>query len=92
MANSVVWLLICAAIGYDMYAPGEYGELEWKARNGFKITLYAALVMIAIWWGIVGDVLDFYDAVLWILCFGLVELNIFTFEEEEDTPPVVASD
>jgi hypothetical protein len=87
LANGVVWLLVCAAIGYDMYAPGVYGGWEWRIRNAIKIALYSALVGIAIWWGIQGDVLDFYDAVLWILCFAVVELNIFHFEDEIPLAP-----
>jgi hypothetical protein len=83
-ANAVVWLLICGAIGYDMYAPGAYGAVEWRVRNGIKMALYATLVAIAILWAIEGDLLDFYDAVLWIFCFALVELNIFKFEEEDE--------
>jgi hypothetical protein len=34
-------------------------------------------------WGLKGDVLDFYDAFLWILCFFVVELNVLNFEEQE---------
>ena len=81
MANAVVWLLVCAAIAYDMYAPGVYGGGEWRLRNAVKIALYATLVLIAVWWGIHADLLDFYDASLWILCFAVVELNIFHFED-----------
>ncbi len=82
LANGVVWLLVCAAIAYDMYAPGEYGGWEWRVRNAIKIALYSALGLIAVWWGIQGAILDFYDAMLWILCFAVVELNIFHFEDE----------
>jgi hypothetical protein len=82
LTNSVVWLLVCAAIGYDMYAPGQYGGWEWRLRNAIKFALYGTLALIAIWWGIQGDLLDFYDATLWILCFAVVELNIFKFEDQ----------
>jgi hypothetical protein len=82
LTNAVAWLLVCAAIGYDIYAPGDYGGREWRLRNAIKIALYGALVAIAVWWGVAGDWLDCYDATLWILCFAVVELNIFNFEDQ----------
>jgi len=81
-ANAAIWLLVCATIIYDVFAPGEFGTHEWRIRNGVKIGLYAALVVIALWWGFTSDWLDFYDAMLWILCFFVIELNIFKHEVE----------
>ena len=81
-ANAAIWLLVCATIIYDVFAPGEFGTHEWRARNAVKIGLYAALVVIALWWGFTSDWLDFYDAMLWILCFFVIELNIFKHEVE----------
>ena len=52
--------------------------------NAFKIFFYVALLVIAVFWGIASDWLDFYDASLWILCFFMVELNIFKYETEHD--------
>ena len=82
-ANASLWVLVTAALIYDMYAPGEFGKSEWRIRNGIKIGLYGALCVIAVLWGLKGDVLDFYDAFLWILCFFVVELNVLNFEEQE---------
>lgn len=79
-ANASLWLLVCATILYDMYVPGAFGSVEWRARNAVKVVLYASLCAIAVWWGIEGDVLNFYDAFLWIVCFFVVELNIFAHE------------
>jgi hypothetical protein len=90
LANSILWLLVCASIAYDIYAPGDYEGAEWRVRNALKMTLYMALVAIAITWGVEGAWLDFYDAALWILCFAVVELNIFEFEEAAATEPSAA--
>ncbi|RBP08205.1 hypothetical protein DFR50_12650 [Roseiarcus fermentans] len=92
--NSCTWLSVCAVLAYDVYAPGEYGGLEWRVRNGVKIALYAALVAYAATWawrGFVSDgglsgFLDFYDAALWIVCFAVIELNVFNFETSEEAP------
>jgi hypothetical protein len=83
-ANATIWLLVCCTIVYDVFVPGEFGSLEWKIRNAFKISFYVALLVIAVYWGISSDWLDFYDASLWILCFFMVELNIFKYETEHD--------
>lgn len=92
LANSIVWLLVCAALFYDVYVPGEYGGTEWRVRNAFKGVLYAALLGFALWWGYEGateegskvnGLLNFYDAFLWIICFAVIELNVFDYESDE---------
>jgi len=92
-ANATIWLLVCCTIVYDVFVPGEFGSLEWKIRNGCKILLYVGLLVIAVYWGVTSDWLDFYDASLWILCFFMVEMNIFKYESETDElasfPPTV---
>jgi hypothetical protein len=92
LANSVTWLAVCGFLAYDVYAPGDYDSGEWKIRNMVKGGLYAILVGIALWWGYEGvtegggliGLLDFYDAVLWIACFAVIELNVFDYEQPED--------
>lgn len=89
LANTILWLLVCASIAYDLYAPGAFGDREWRVRNAIKVLLYLGLLACTLSWGIGGDWLGFIDGALWILCFGLVELNIFEFEEGElaEAPP-----
>lgn len=90
--NASAWLCVCAAIAYDVHAPGEYGGLEWRVRNLVKGGLYAILIAVALWWaydGLIVDqsahgLLELYDALLWIVCFGVIELNIFANEAEEE--------
>lgn len=84
MYNSWIWLAVVVAIEYDVYFPGYYRKWEWWLRNALKVGLYASLFVIAALWGMEdydGAWLDFYDAVLWILCFFAIELNIFRFED-----------
>ncbi|MCB8882360.1 hypothetical protein ACELLULO517_19085 [Acidisoma cellulosilytica] len=90
LANATLWLLVCASLAYDIYVPGDFDGLEWRIRNCVKIVLYVGLVACAATWGAAQEWLDCLDACLWLLCFGLVELNVFEFEEGEEIG-VVAS-
>lgn len=54
-----------------------------KISKGF---LYAALFVCAIYWGINGTFLDFWDAFLWLVAFIFIELNIFQWHEEGSEP------
>ena len=90
LANATLWLLVCASLAYDIYMPGDFDGAEWRIRNGVKMTLYMGLVACAVTWGVEAEWLDCLDATLWLLCFGLIELNIFEFEEEE-TPALMAA-
>lgn len=78
--NAVLWLLVCASLAYDVFWPGEYGEGEWRKRNWIKGALYLGLFAVAIYWGVTNDWLDFWDALLWILCFFIIEMNVFRHE------------
>lgn len=92
LINAASWLCVCAAISYDVHVPGDYGGLEWRIRNIVKGVLYTILIGVAAWWAydaIFFDqsahaLLELYDALLWIVCFGVIELNIFATSEEED--------
>jgi len=77
LANASVWLLVCVAISYDVYASSHEKSLSARARKRIKVVLYAALIGFAITWGVQGDALDCFDAVLWIVCFLVIEMNIF---------------
>jgi len=82
MFNAWTWLAIVALLEYDVYAPGQYGRWEWYLRNTAKFVLYAALFVYAVLWGLAGGWLDAYDAMLWILCFFAIEINVLEYEEQ----------
>lgn len=47
-----------------------------------KDALYAVLLAVAIYWGIFGTLLDFWDAFPWIAAFVFIERNVFASERE----------
>lgn len=75
-ANATIWLLVVAAIVADVHWPARPGGPAWRVRGCVKGGLYACLAGIAVWWGATGEVLNAYDAFLWILCFFAVEMNL----------------
>jgi len=81
--NAWTWLLVVALLEYDVYAPGLYSRIEWILRNGAKAILYSALITYAVLWGFREDILNFWDAFLWIMCFFSIEMNVLKYEEEQ---------
>ncbi len=80
LANSTLWLLLGASLAYDLSVPGALAGRNWRIHNALRIALYVGIAAIAAWWGVTGNWLDFYDAALWLLCFLVIEANIFRFE------------
>ena len=44
---------------------------------------YAGPVALALWWAAAGELLNGFDAALWILCFFAIEGNILEHEHAE---------
>ena len=83
--NAAVWLLVVLVLEIDVRLQ-ERDRLEGLAliaSNIAKFVLYAILLLAAIYWGVKGDFVDFWDAFLWLVAFVFIELNIFEWRQEE---------
>ena len=49
-----------------------------------KLLLYFILFAAAVYWGFEGDFLDFWDAILWLFAFFVIERNVVSWREESD--------
>ena len=58
------------------------GNILSRVSKGIKVFLYGTLFAAAVYWGLEGDFLDFWDALLWLVAFIFIELNIFEWSEE----------
>lgn len=77
VANASAWLAISALIWLDLFRPdGARSLLRVSLRWG----LYAITLACAVFWGVTGAWLDFWDAAIWIICFFVIEINIFGFD------------
>ena len=84
VVNSGTWLLILALLELDV-RPGVKGLFPgWFAAASLraKYLLYAVIAGVAVYWGIFGTFLDFWDACLWIAAFVFIERNVFEWEQE----------
>ncbi|MBE9538436.1 MAG: hypothetical protein IMF06_05095 [Proteobacteria bacterium] len=84
ITNSGNWLLIVAILEMDVYlqSRGQLQGLLVTISKGIKVILYSILLLAAIYWGIKGDFLDFWDAFLWLVAFVFIEMNIFEWHQE----------
>jgi hypothetical protein len=83
--NSAVWLLVVLVLELDVRLQ-ERNLLEGLAlrlSTAAKVVLYATLLYAAIYWGVKGDFVDFWDAFLWLVAFVFIELNVFEWRQEE---------
>jgi hypothetical protein len=82
--NSGVWLLVVMTLEIDVRLQ-ERGLLEGaflRVSNLGKYLLYSILLLAAVYWGIKGDFIDFWDAFLWLVAFVFIELNVFDWRQE----------
>ncbi|WP_339669143.1 hypothetical protein [Dasania marina] len=84
VANSATWLLIVALLQLDIILQirGIVNKHIIRVTTIFKVILYSTLFILAVFWGIYGSFTDFWDAVLWLLGFMIIELNIFNWSQE----------
>lgn len=82
--NAGVWLLVVIVLEFDVKMQN-LNRLRGKilqASNFCKYVLYSILLMAAVYWGIKGDFVDFWDAFLWLVAFVFIELNVFEWRQE----------
>lgn len=83
--NAGVWLLVVLVLEMDVRLQ-EHDRLKGgalKLSKMSKYVLYSTLLLAAIYWGLKGDLVDFWDAFLWLVAFIFIELNIFDWRQED---------
>ena len=79
-----MWLLVVLILEIDvrLQEHDRFEGLALKLSNFFKVLLYSTLFYAAVYWGIKGDFVDFWDAFLWLIAFVFIELNVFEWRQE----------
>ena len=83
--NAAVWLLVVLVLEIDvrLQEKNRFEGLSLRASNITKVILYATLFVAAVYWGIYGDFVDFWDAFLWLLAFFFIEMNVVEWRQAE---------
>ncbi|MDH4124515.1 MAG: hypothetical protein OEV69_02625 [Gammaproteobacteria bacterium] len=87
--NSGVWLLVVLLLEIDvrLQEHDRYRGTALQASNASKVVMYLVLLLAAIYWGLKGDFVDFWDAFLWLVAFFFIELNVVEWHRESDAAP-----
>jgi hypothetical protein len=92
--NSAVWLLVVIVLEIDVRLQ-EHDRLRGLAlrlSSLSKYVLYSTLLLAAIYWGVKGDFVDFWDAFLWLVAFVFIELNVFEWRQESEAKLNISTD
>lgn len=91
LINSGVWLVVVLLLEVDvrLQEHHRYYGVALRASNLLKYVLYSILLAAAVYWGLKGDFVDFWDAFLWLVAFVFIEMNVFEWrhETEDDSTP-----
>lgn len=82
--NAADWLLVVMILEVEVLLQlwDRLGKRLTRLFTAIKVVLYGVLLGAAIYWGVAGDFLDFWDAFLWLVAFVFIELNIFQWQAE----------
>lgn len=82
--NAGVWLLVVLVLETDVRLQDK-NRLEGtvlRLSNLLKAVFYSLLFVAAVYWGVKGDFVDFWDAFLWLVAFFFIEKNVVDWRQE----------
>lgn len=82
--NAGVWLLVVLILEFDvrLQEQNRLAGFALRFSSASKYVLYSTLFLAAVYWGFKGDLVDFWDAFLWLVAFIFIELNVFDWRQE----------
>jgi hypothetical protein len=82
--NSGAWILVVIVLEIEvrLQLRGNLSDKIMDSTKFVKLGLYSALFCAALYWGYAGELLDFWDACLWLFAFIFIELNVFEWQNE----------
>jgi hypothetical protein len=93
VANAAAWLGVVVVLEVDVRLESlrRFGGLAFRLSYAVKALLYSILLLAAIYWGIAGDFVDFWDAFLWLVAFAFIEMNILGSHEKHQESAFASS-
>jgi len=91
--NAAVWILVVIVLEIDvrLQERGSLTGIAQRVSNASKYVLYSLLFLAAVYWGIKGDFVDFWDAFLWLVAFIFIEMNVVEWQQESAAEAVAAA-
>lgn len=82
--NAGTWVIIVIIIELEIYLKSSalIGTWLFVAYKSFKFLLYLILFVNAVYWWMLGAPWDAWDALLWIIAFFFIEMNMLSWQEE----------
>ena len=87
LINAAAWILVVLALEVEVRSVLSSRREGVSVRGvifNLKFPLYFILFAAAAYWGFEGDFLDFWDAILWLFAFFVIERNVVSWREETD--------
>ncbi|MGD0961822.1 MAG: hypothetical protein ABSB19_18585 [Methylomonas sp.] len=78
VGNALLWFALIAMLEFEMRFPGKVAEFKKHLRFSMLV-VFAGLIVMALVLLLKSYWLDAYDAILWILAFALLEVDIIKF-------------
>lgn len=84
VVNAGAWIGVVVILEVDVWCQlkGVLEGMLLKISKVIKLVLYGTLLICAVYWGLLGVILDFWDAFLWLLAFAFIEMNLFQWQQE----------
>ena len=84
LIEALIWLVVILAIEITvrMQRRGVTDGIVISTANWSKIVLYLVLAALATWWATLGHWLYFWDELLWIGGFSVIEMNLSEWRDE----------
>ncbi|TNE56777.1 MAG: hypothetical protein EP340_11040 [Alphaproteobacteria bacterium] len=84
VVNSGVWILIVIVLELEVWLASSklFGTRFYLSYKGAKLLLYGTLFVAGVYWWVFGEFLDFWDALLWLVAFFFIEMNVIQWQEE----------
>jgi hypothetical protein len=92
VANAAAWLGVVIVLEIDVRLESlrRFGGLAFRLSYAVKALLYSVLLLAAVYWGIAGDFVDFWDAFLWLVAFAFIEMNVLGSHERHQANAVAS--
>jgi len=85
--NAGTWIIVVILLEIDVLlqlASSKRRHVIDILNRSAKSACYSILFAAAVYWGMYGTLLDFWDAFLWLTAFIFIEMNIFKWQHELD--------